>query len=143
MPIASMLIPLSNKQKSTLAIVARKAHVKHGSFEDESFDDWRAREAVEACGKRISEASNGDYNTLLAHFENLAGNARAALDATMRADTDEHRQAMHVIDELLAQGGHKRAYAEKICQSVNRCSLADATPAQLNRLRMTLKKRVR
>lgn len=143
MPLASMKLPLSSKQKSTIAIVARKAYDQQSKFTDEPFDAWRAREAVEACGKRISESTNGDFNKLLSHFENLAGNSRGALNAAMRADTEEHRQIMHAICQMCYAAGKGPGYAETIFARVFKVPMTQGTPEQLHKLRMTLKKRFR
>jgi hypothetical protein len=138
----SQEIPLSNNQKAELSRVAKVAwqrHVKHGLTE-ETEKDFRHREALACKGVacRISEAKNRHYNLLLAHFANLAGDSRGALNATLRGQTDAWRQAMHKLEAELKKSNLSRAYAEALCGDAYKCPLEKATATQLRHLTFTV-----
>lgn len=145
MPLPSMTIPLSNAQKGDISRVAKEAWQRYKSLglTDETEKEFRAREAIEHVKCRVSEAVNGQYNHLMAHFHNLAGNTQAALDHLRRAETDERRQAMHKLDSELKRSGLDRTYAEAICRDQNKCPLSKSTPEQLRHLMFTIRNRKR
>jgi len=138
----SMNVPLTGKQKGELSRLAKLAwqRFKGLGLTDETESDFRGREAVECegVGCRVSEAKNGHFEKLESHFKNLAGNSAGALDAELRSQTAEVRQARHKLDQLLAEKGHVTGYAEVICQSTYKCSLSKATAEQLLNLRNTI-----
>lgn len=145
MSIPSMNKPLSNLQKATLSQVAKQGYLraKEHDLTDLSESEWRAGEAIEAVGVRISEASNGHFNKLYSHFLNLAGNSGAAFKAALRDETEEARQAMHKLTKELAAANLDKSYAEAICMSVFKCSLAQATPKQLWKVMFTIRSRAK
>jgi hypothetical protein len=140
--IPSQDIPLSNNQKAELSRVAKVAWqrwTKHGLTE-ETEKEFRHREALACKGVacRISEARNGHYNLLLAHFASLAGDSRGALNATLRSQTDAYRQAMHKLKAELEKANLGIAYAEALCGDAYKTSLEKATATQLRKLTFTV-----
>ncbi|WP_009965358.1 hypothetical protein [Verrucomicrobium spinosum] len=142
-PIPTLSKPLSNLQKATLSQWAKKGYTRARDLDltDEKEADWRGQESIAACGRRISEATNGDYLVLLAHFKNLAGDSGGAFQATMRAQSDPKRQALHKLDTELTKAGLDRAYAEKICMDTYKCTIAQATAKQIWNLMYTIRNR--
>ncbi|WP_009964038.1 hypothetical protein [Verrucomicrobium spinosum] len=142
-PIPTLSKPLTNLQKATLSQWAKKGYTRAKELDltDEKEADWRGRESIAACGRRISEATNGDYLVLLAHFQSLAGDSGKAFASTMRAQNDPKRQALHKLDSELTKAGLDRAYAEAICMSTYKCSIAQASPKQTWQLMYTIRNR--
>lgn len=133
---------LSKLQKTTLIMLARKAfdRIDDGTGD---FGEWRTQQAQIACGKRISEATNDDYNRLKSHFYNLGGNSGAAFKATMADGSEGTRRAMHNLEAALYTFGLKMPYAESICRDQFRCSLAQATAEQIEKVMFTVNTRGR
>lgn len=142
-PIPTLSKPLSNLQKATLSQWAKKGYTRAKELDltDEREADWRGREAIAACGRRISEATNGDYLILLTHFQNLAGDSGKAFSSAIRAESDPHRQALYKLREELRKAGLEESYAEKICMDTNRCTIAQATSKQVWNLMYTVRNR--
>lgn len=142
-PIPTLSKPLSKLQKATLSQWAKQAHRRARDLDltDETESDWRGREAIAACGCRTSEAVNGDYLLLLAHFQNLAGDSGKALANTLRAESDPKRQALHKLRQELAKAGLEESYAEKICMDTYKCTLAQATARQTWQIMYTIRNR--
>lgn len=138
-----MGIPLSNTQKATLSQTAKRAwqrHREHGLTE-ETEKDWRTREAIECCKCRISEATNGNFLALDAHFKNLAGDSGGAFKATMKMPGDEKRQAMAKLKAELKKAGKDISYAEAISKDTFKRTLEEASPAQVWKLMFTVRNR--
>lgn len=107
------LKPLTPAQRKLLGFtLARKAWERLGI--DESFDDWRRREAREATrhltpddGVTISEAMQFHFDVLFTHFKMLAGEATLA---DGQDDAQAMRQLSHSISVLQRQLGFSDAY---------------------------------
>lgn len=135
--------PLSSQQKQRLAMLSREAFAKQPQIVrgETKFDLWRHAQAIKCCGRRISEASQGDYLPLKAHFLDLAGKPVAAMQAHMRRETEPQRVALHKLMHECAAKGLSPAYAAAICRTQYRCSLEDASEKQLWRLVFTIRNR--
>jgi hypothetical protein len=134
---------LSPLQKRNIITLARAAYqiAKDNDLTDLPFDKWRHNESQKACGTTVSKATNGDFNKLKAHFLNLKGDSKGALEALQRDATEAQRQAMHALDRELTARNLTRAYVETICQDTFHCPLRQATPEQLIKLRYTIRSR--
>lgn len=143
MTIPTMHIALSKAQKAELSRLARKAfnRAKELGLTDLDESTWRAEESIAACGKRISQATNGDYCRIESHFANLAGDSGRALDAAMRGETDEKRQALVKLQRELHDAGLAMEYAEQICRDTYHCNVDAATPQQIWQLMFTIRMR--
>lgn len=162
--------PLSKTQKRVLAQAARAAwealtverrrqaiqaasEATHDPLISESkvFTHWRHTEQHRATGcASLCRMHQADYLPTKLHFQMLeatggtiedAAPSRAAIHTMGRMATDGWRQAKHKLDEALADAGLHPAYAEKICQAQNRCSIAEASQNQLWRLFYTIRNR--
>ena len=135
--------PLSNSQKAALAQIARAGWSRQVSLAltGETADAWRAREAIECCGKRISEATARDFEALMSHFLNLAGDTKGAMRYALKAHSAPRTQALWRLDRELERAGLPRSYAETICASVFKCSLTEADPAQVKKVMFTVRHR--
>ncbi len=102
---------LSIAQKRTVAIQARKAWIHQGRPEyadqdpdadpglritaTEAYNLWRQNQQRAACGKlHLTFADQRDYLVILAHFQRLAGDDRAADRHATMAATDDTRRAL-------------------------------------------------
>jgi len=137
--------PLSRNQKSTIVQIAKRGYDRAKALQltEEAFDAWRARESIDAVQRRISEAVAGDFEPLMAHFLNLAGESKEALRWAMKATQTATSQAMWRLKQELAKAELPITYAETISLSVNKCSLSDASPEGLKRVMMTIRSRSR
>lgn len=91
-------VPLSNEQKGYLSRLAKEAyqrllHVGALDPDEENETAFRQRETLEVCGRRISEALNGDFEDIEARFLMLKGDTKRAFASAMKGDTNEERQA--------------------------------------------------
>lgn len=125
--------PLSNRQKAYLSGLAKAAWriLSQGGGTDEKEADYRKREAISCCGRRISEARNRDFSDLEAHFLALSGKSGRAFDSAMKADSNPARQALYKLRQLLAKQGRDESYAAKILRDKFKTTLADASAKQL------------
>ncbi len=126
-------VPLSKPQKAHLSRLAKEAWTmldRAGAI-DEKADDWRRDQAISACGRRISEAVNGDFETLQAHFLGMAGKTDRAFQSAMRADSNDVRQARHKLDTFCRQHGLQPEYPAKIMRDKFKTTLDDASAKQL------------
>jgi len=65
--------PLSNKQKASLAQLARRAW-QVGSDPLPDLDTWRREQVFAACGKQgLSKCTQREFNLVAAHFHSLLG----------------------------------------------------------------------
>ncbi len=69
-PEPGTTVLLTSKERQELAILAREAWLKMtgAGATDESFDEFRHRIAIQACGRRITEAIRSDFNLIKAAF---------------------------------------------------------------------------
>ncbi len=135
--------PLSRTQKQRLAILSREAYASQPNLVRGAtkFDCWRHAQAIKCCGRRISEAGQGDYLPLKAHFLDLAGKPVAAMQAHMRRETEPQRIALHKLARECAAKGLSLAYPATICRAQYRCTLEEANEKQLWRLFFTVRNR--
>lgn len=122
--------PLSPAQKKLLGFtLGYKGYVRTGASQtDESFEDWRHRQAREATqlmdpqtreiiepGVTISTATRGDFDALFLHFKKLAGEAKLEDAAD---DANECRQLAHSIAVLQRELGMTDAYLTAIIKKI-------------------------
>lgn len=115
--------PLTTKQRQYLTMrLAHKGFRRTGANEsDETFDQWRHREAMEATknanseGVTISTAQQKHFNALKLHFAKLAGIATLE-DAGDEAQ--ELRQVTHSISVLCKELGYESGYLKGICKNI-------------------------
>lgn len=126
-------VPFSNGQKAYISGLARKAWLllKQNGATDESEKDYRGRESIAAVGRRVSEALNGDFETLESHFLANAGQTAKAFTSAMKADSNGNRQARFKIRQLLTKHGLTEAYAAAICRDKFKTTLEGASEKQL------------
>lgn len=146
---------LTNHQKAEISRVARIGwnRAKELELTTEKEADWRGREAVEATtvtlenetlpGRRVSAAYDDDYETLMAHFHNLAGNGAEALKWALQASTAKKRRALFALDVALKSAKLSRVYASTLCRDFWNCTLDQATPDQLQKVIITVRTRAR
>lgn len=136
---------LHSNQKAAIAIAAKKAFDRVFRFEDDHPDEnqWRRAEAMKACGRRISEATQKHYNLLLGHFQNLAGDSGAALKSELRGQDELKRQHRFNLDAALHKYSFSPGYAETICREMFHVKLDDASEEQLRSLVITVTSRGR
>lgn len=131
--------PLTRNQKTRLVLLAKRGWAAAG--EPGEFDPWRQDVAVQACGRRISEASQKHWADLKAEFQSRAGDEAGAFETQLREGDNKRRIAMHKLTEALAQKGLPGAYAAAICRTQYKCPLEEASAGQLWRLFYTVKNR--
>lgn len=126
-------VPFSNQQKAYISGLARKAWLllKQNGATDESEKDYRGRESIAAVGRRVSEALNGDFETLEAHFLANAGKTGRAFQVAMSAESKGARQARFKIKQLLGKHQITEAYASAICRDKFKTTLEAASEKQL------------
>lgn len=127
--------PLSTGEKTHLARLAHDAWsmLARAGATGQTANAWRRDQAIQAIGKRISEATKGDFLTLKAHFLAMAGKTGTAFQIAMQADTaNATRQALWHLDKALAKAHLDRAYAATIavCKYKTR-QLDTLTPKQI------------
>ena len=141
-------LPLTSKQKMAIGIIARKAYAKAQqaySTDDLNATEWARREAREATGGHtISEATQGEFLRLRAHFSRLAGDLGQAFDDELNDNPEAQRvaNAKFKIGQHLEAGGYSKEYADRICVDKFRSHIDHATGAQLEAVAMDLKNRV-
>jgi hypothetical protein len=126
-------VPLSNSQKAIISGIARQAWtlLKQNGATDETEKEYRQRESIAAVGRRVSEALNGDFSALQAHFLANAGKTGRAFTSAMRAESNGGRQARFKIGQLLAKHKLTEAYASAICRDKFKTTLEAASEKQL------------
>lgn len=133
-------VGLTRGQKAALSILARRAWEERGR-PGESADAWRRDVALRAVGRRISQASQADYATLRAAYEDAARQYARAFRSLMRGENNPLRIARHKLEVTCRERGLPMAYPEAICQRQYRCGLAQANASQLWRLVFTVRNR--
>ena len=134
---------LTNSQKADVSRVARLAWSRAAQIglTGETEKAWRQREAMECCGRRVSEAADEDYCALMSHFWNLAGDVKNALLWAARSEDQLKRRAMHRLKQELHKKKLPLSYAESICRDVAKCALSGATASQLKLVAVTVRNR--
>jgi len=95
-------------QKGYLSQLAKEAFrflTAKGAIEGETEKEFRHRESIEACGRRISEAVNGDFELIEARFLMLMGRTKRAFESAVKADTNPERQARFKLAQLCQERG--------------------------------------
>ncbi len=134
--------PLSNKQKGIICEVARRAFdrmLDSGSLEpradiciSEHFKVWRRAEQLKTVGKpTLTACIQDDYNLLMAHFLDLAGEVEDALRYQEAAALDPKRLAENALREMCNKRGVTIEYANEICQQAWKLDLRDASVTQI------------
>jgi hypothetical protein len=124
-------------QQRILSRLARRAFAMQppaggGAHDGESEIDFRHRQVAVACGKAgLRACSQADYKIVEAHLEALLGNVPKVFDAHIAHDGNPRRVVEFKILESCRQARVTLAYAETICRSKYKCSLAEATDRQL------------
>jgi ABC-type arginine transport system ATPase subunit len=127
---------LSPKQRTMLTQIAARGWRKMSDAKaiDEPFDDWRTREAVAACGARISQAPASAFDDLFEHFKVLSGAVVQAFDIAMGPE-NERRQWIFKIRKDLEMASLADEYALSIAQDkFKRGAFAELTLKQLQAL---------
>ena len=114
--------PLSNHEKwqlSELAQVTYGVLKKAGQIpEGETVNAFRQRIAIQACARRISQATHGDRMLIQAAFLKLKGEAQAAARATVKATTTALDIARHKLWEKVHELKLSPNYAEGISRRI-------------------------
>jgi acyl-CoA-binding protein len=131
---------LSNKQKFYLvkdATRAWKALGKPGTF-----DEFRRAQVEKVTGLQgLRECSQGHYLKLKARFEDLAGNPDKALNTHLRAETNDRRQYIHLIAELIAKHELAPTYADSIARDRFKQPFSECSAEQVLDILKTIKAR--
>lgn len=134
--------PLSRKQKSMLCALARKAAAASGAPETgEAHAEWRRDVCVAACGRRISEATQRNWNDLKAAFEMGAGRPEAAFETHFRGVDNPRRVAMFHLQQALGEKQLPAAYAEAIARRQYKRGLSELSARELWNLVYTIRNR--
>lgn len=132
--------PLSNEQKTRLALLAKKAAMRqYLPTSGPEHDAWRQERSLALAKVRISEARQRHWNDLHAVWQDLAGESGKAFDILMRADGNPRRVAMYKLEQELKSRGLADNYAASICFSMFKVSLADASAKQLWKVLFTIR----
>ena len=146
--------PLTNEQKRKLALLARAAYLAkpdREAFEainselspSKCFEAWRHVETGKATGgiQSLRSCTQSHYGSIKAHFLWLAGDAAGAAQARAYDVDNARRIARYKLDEALRQRGLTTGYAVSICRAKYKCSLADASAAQIWKLAYDVRQR--
>lgn len=147
-----MASPLTNDQKQTLAILARRAFDFAGAKargrgepwngDSAHFEEWRHEHVAKACGKvGLRCCTQLDFRAVRSHFNDLLGNTRAAFNDALAAETEPLRQAQAVLVRELKAAGLRIDYALAICRNQFKCALDDANAKQVWSLVYTVRNR--
>lgn len=125
--------PLTNFQKWQLSQMAAVVHAvlrEAGGCVGESVEKFRQRVAIEACGKRISGASQGDYKLIQAALLKLKGDEEGAGKARAKAALLPVEIARHKLWSLAADLKFSPAYVEGIAWRFYKMRVADLKDAK-------------
>lgn len=135
--------PLTRRQKWLLADLARHVFdglVEKGKLLGVRLEDWRHHIAVKACGKRISQASLGDFKRLQAALLHEQGDIDGERRALAQAASTPQAIALFKLRELLNQTRTPTAYAETLARRFYKNgNLADLSAKQLWTLLYTIR----
>ena len=147
------MIGLSHIQKRDIAMAARKAYLAwpgREAFEaintdltrSACFEAWRHVETGKAVGiQSLCECTQHHYGRVLAHFQELAGDAAAAAHTHGRDADNGRRIAHYKLEQALRERGLPLEYASKICRQQYRVALAEASTGVLWRINFTIRSR--
>ena len=141
------MTPLSNKQKASLAQLARRAWQHVGSAAADplpDLDTWRRSEVFAACGKHgLSECTQREFNLVAAHFHSILGEDGIAMNELLRAGTERRRQMEMVLLRELESAHLPLSYAESISRSRFGVTVTETSDVQFQQLLITVKARAR
>ncbi len=132
-PEPGTTVLLTSKERQELAILAREAWLKMtgAGATDESFDEFRHRIAIQACGRRITEAIRSDFNLIKAAFAAIVGRTKQAINAAERSLTEGKRIAVNKLTKLLTSQERHISYSAPLFRSMYKTTLEDATTKQV------------
>jgi len=124
---------LTNEEKTKLAIWAKQAYQRMaaGGATDETETEFRHRLAIQACGRRISEAIRADYSALATTFLAAAGQTKRAIHSAERGETEGRRIALVKLTELLKSKGKDVSYAKPLLWNFYHVTLEKTSAKQL------------
>lgn len=125
---------LSKAQRVMMTQIAMRGWrkmTKAGAI-DESFNDWRLRESMAACGFRISEAPASAFDDLFSHFKALEGDVTKAFGIAT-GPSNEVRQWINNMEEELARDGLTLAFTKPI--AFRKWGTEDLTKLSMHQLR--------
>lgn len=127
--------PLTKRQKWRLSDLAESVYLflqRAGQIQGEDLKAWRGRIAMEACGKRISQASHGDYKLIQAALLHARGREEDARRVQIQAKATPAAIALHQLRELCRETHTPLAYAETLAKRFYKGTpLQDLTARQL------------
>jgi hypothetical protein len=118
--------PLSAKQRSTLAQVAKDAYTRLAPGLSEGFDEWRKTEARNATktlrgappeGWTISEAPAWAFDALMGHFQALKGATGKAYDQ-LTGPSAVTKNMIWIIAETERKNSIHAGYSAGICRQM-------------------------
>ncbi len=97
------------------------------SRDDRSFDEFRRAESLLACGRRLSEAQDVDFELLMAHFKKLQGKVGEAYEWELKAGPEKvtQRRKLHAVREWIAAMLLRRALRGLTPEQVEAAMLND------------------
>jgi integrase len=121
---------LTNEQKKRLAILARQGYAKL-QITGVTFDDWRHEVAIQACGLRISEATQAHWADLKSAFQIHAGQPDKAFQTQMREGDNKRRVAMFKLTQACQERGLHMSYPDSICHTQFKLPISEASAKQI------------
>jgi hypothetical protein len=135
--------PLSNRQKATLAMLARTAWRKLAGATGEEFAEWRHEAQSAACGKAsLRICTQADYKLINGYYQKLLGRPVDAFRAFVGAEGDGQKReialakAAHEVRRLVGLGklpdeAAGRAYLNAILKDTAKGTLETASARQI------------
>lgn len=136
--------PLSRRQKWMLSDLAEAAWLHLGLRDQlggEPLDTFRHRIARSVCGRRISEAVNGDYKALEARFLSLRAESARAFESALKSETEGLRIAHHKLATELRAHGLQPGYAETIASAIFKRPLGELHTKEIWKVFYTIRNR--
>lgn len=134
-PARGLARPLDRRAKWHLSQIAEAAydHLKAAGqiTPGETLEAFRHRISLEACGRRISQATLADRMPIQAAFLALKEDTRGAASAIAKAATSEQAVALYKLRENLRARRLTEEYAASIAWRFYKLRLADCTPRQI------------
>lgn len=134
------LAPLSNKQKRTLILLAKRAFrrcMELGTIEETTdFDAWRHHQQVMAVERgSLTVCTNEDFNFLKAHYLGQIGQTERANEIRVKAACEPRIWAKHKLDAECDAAAdvlpHAREYAAGFLRNARGVDMDSASPKQL------------
>lgn len=142
-PARGLSRPLDRRAKWHLSQIAEAAYEHLAAAgklpAGEDLEHFRHRIAIEACGRRISQATLADRMPIQAAFLALKDDTRGAARATAKATDTEHALALYKLRQNLRQRGLTETYAETLAWRFYKLRLSDCSPRQLWTLTFTVR----